>query len=58
VAKEDHDDDWFWRPNVVTALDVTPQAQAAQGVIVDVQPQASPPGCEDRLARLQEAGAT
>lgn len=55
VAKETHDEDWYWMPNILGAVPLTPQALAAEGVLVEVVPTDAPPGCEDRLQRYREA---
>jgi hypothetical protein len=58
VPKENHDEDWYWQPNVLQPLGITPQSLAAEGVILEVLPTEAPPGCEERLARYREATAT
>jgi len=54
VPKEDRDVDWYWQPNVLGPLPSTPQALAAEGVLVEARGTEAPPGCEDRLQRHRE----
>lgn len=54
VAKEDHDADWYWQPNVLIPLVPSPQALAGEGVIVEALATDPPPGCEGRLERYRE----
>ena len=58
VAKEDHDADWYWQPNVLTPLGTTPQTLAAEAVAAEVLDTRPPAGCEGRLERYRERAPT
>ena len=49
---------WYWMPNLLSALPVTPQELAAEGVLVESGGTESPPGCEERLARFRDGAVT
>lgn len=50
IPKQDHDPDWFWQPNVLAPVSITPQQLAGEGVLVQAAPTEAPGSCEDWLA--------
>jgi len=57
VAKENHDEDWYWAPNILGAMTPTVQSLAAEGLLLEALGTPAPPGCEERLARYRETTA-
>ncbi len=58
VAKENHDEDWYWAPNILGAMTPTVQSLAAEGLLYEPLATTPPAGCERRLDRYRDRTAT